>query len=132
MNRQRVSDGGTFELTAGYSRAVRHDNHVSVSGTAALGPDGVLFPGDAYRQAAEALRRALEAAAKLGAERQDVLRTRLLLAPGCDWREAVKAHGEVFSPDGPANTTYYVAGFIPDGVLVEVELDAIAPADDVA
>ena len=127
MSRQRVTDGGTFELTAGYSRAVRHGNHVSVSGTAALGPDGVLFPGDAYRQAEEALRRALEAATKLGATTADVLRTRLLLAPSCDWQEVVRAHGETFAEYGPANTTYYVAGFIPEGVLVEVELDAIIP-----
>jgi enamine deaminase RidA (YjgF/YER057c/UK114 family) len=127
VSRQRVTDGGQFEVTAGYSRAVRHGNHISVSGTAALGPDGVLFPGDAYRQAGEALRRALEAAAKLGATAADVHRTRLLLAPGCDWQEAVKAHGEAFAPNGPANTTYYVAGFIPEGVLVEVELDAIIP-----
>jgi hypothetical protein len=27
--------------------------------------------------------------------------------------------------NSPANTTHYVAGFIPEGVLVEVELDAI-------
>jgi hypothetical protein len=26
-----------------------------------------------------------------------------------------------------SNTTYFVAGFIPEGVLVEVELDAIVP-----
>jgi enamine deaminase RidA (YjgF/YER057c/UK114 family) len=122
---QRVSDGGAFEQAAGYSRAVRQGNHVSVSGTAALGPNGVLHPGDAYGQTAEALRRALAAAAKLGATPTDVLRTRLLLAPGCDWRAAVRAHGEAFAASGPANTTYYVAGFIPEGVLVEIELDAI-------
>jgi enamine deaminase RidA (YjgF/YER057c/UK114 family) len=122
---QRVTDGGRFEVSAGYSRAVRQGNHIAVSGTAALGPGGVLYPDDSYRQACEAIRRALEAAAKLGASTRDVLRTRLLLAPECDWQEVVRAHGEAFAPNGPANTTYYVAGFIPDGVLVEVELDAI-------
>lgn len=125
MSAQRFRDGAAFEDAAGYSRAVRQGNHVSVSGTAALGPDGVLFPGDAYGQAAEALRRALAAAAALGATPADVLRTRLLLAPDCDWRAAVRAHGEVFASDGPANTTYFVAGFIPEGVLLEIELDAV-------
>ena len=61
--------------------------------------------------------------------RETVLRTRLLLAPDCDWQEVVRAHREAFVGDRPANTTYFVAGFIPDGVLVEVELDALA-ADD--
>jgi enamine deaminase RidA (YjgF/YER057c/UK114 family) len=130
MSSQRITDGGTFELTAGYSRAVRHGPYISVSGTAALGPDGVLFPGDTYRQAGEALRRALEAAAKLGATTADVLRTRLLLAPDCDWQAAVKAHGEMFAQHAPANTTYYVAGFIPEGVLLEVELAAIIQSNE--
>lgn len=126
----RINDDSAFERAAGYSRAVRHGNYIAVSGTAALGPDGVLFPGDAYRQAAEALRRALEAAARLGAAPADVLRTRLLLAPGCDWQEVIRAHRDAFDPFGPANTTYFVAGFVPDGVLVEVELDAVANTED--
>lgn len=126
---RRLTGGSGFEATAGYSRAVRHGEHISVSGTAALGPDGALYPGDAYAQAVEALGRALAAAVELGATRETVLRTRLLLAPGCDWQEVVRAHREAFVGGGPANTTYFVAGFIPDGVLVEVELDALA-ADD--
>jgi enamine deaminase RidA (YjgF/YER057c/UK114 family) len=123
---RRLKDGSSFEATAGYSRAVRHGNHISVSGTAALDTDGALYPGDAYAQAVEALERALAAAAELGATRETILRTRLLLAPNCNWQEVVRAHREAFNSEGPANTTYYVAGFIPAGVLVEVELDAIA------
>jgi enamine deaminase RidA (YjgF/YER057c/UK114 family) len=123
---RRLSDGSGFEATAGYSRAVRYGEHISVSGTAALGADGALYPGDAYAQAAEALDRALAAAIELGATRETVLRTRLLLAPDCEWQEVVRAHREAFVGDGPANTTYFVAGFIPVGVLVEVELDAAA------
>ncbi len=122
---QRLTGGSEFEETAGYSRAVRHGEHIAVSGTAALGPDGALYPGDAYAQAVEALGRALAAASELGATRETVLRTRLLLAPDCDWHEVVRAHREAFDGDGPANTTYFVAGFIPDGVLLEVELDAV-------
>jgi hypothetical protein len=54
-----------------------------------------------------------------------VIRTRLYLTPEADWREAVRAHAELFEGIFPANATFYVAGFIPEGVLVEVELDAI-------
>jgi enamine deaminase RidA (YjgF/YER057c/UK114 family) len=123
---RRLTGGSGFEAAAGYSRAVRQGEHISVSGTAAIGPEGALHPGDAYAQAAEALDRALAAAVELGATRETVLRTRLLLAPDCDWQAVVRAHREAFDGDGPANTTYFVAGFIPDGVLVEVELDARA------
>ena len=120
--RTEYREGGGFEEAAAYSRAVRIGPHVAVSGTAAR--EG----GDAYAQTAEALGRALAAAAELGAATGDVLRTRLLLAQGCDWEGAVRAHREVFEGVNPANTTYFVAGFIPDGVLVEVELDAVVPA----
>ena len=120
MTRRVFRDGGGFEEAAAYSRAVRAGDHVAVSGTSAPG-------GDVYEQATRAIARALAAAAELGAQPGDVLRTRLLLAAGCDWREAVRAHREAFAGVDPANTTYFVAGFIPDDVLVEFELDAFVP-----
>ena len=97
--------------------------------TAATGPDGAaLHPGDTYSQTREAIERALAAAAELGAAREDVLRTRVYLVPDCEWEGAVRAHREAFAGVDPANTTLYVAGFIPPGVLVEVELDAVLTA----
>ena len=117
--RKTYREGGGFEEAAAYSRAVRIGQHVAVSGTAAR--EG----GDAYEQTREAIARALAGAAELGASKEDVLRTRLLLTPGCDWQGAIRAHAEAFAGVEPANTTYFVSGFIPDGVLVQVELDAI-------
>jgi enamine deaminase RidA (YjgF/YER057c/UK114 family) len=122
--RQTYGDGSRFEGVAAYSRAVRIGAHVSVSGTAPMDADGPVLPGDAYGQTLFAIRKALAAAEALGARPADVLRTRLLLAPGADWEGAVRAHAEIFADVRPANTTYFVAGFIPD-VLVEVELDAV-------
>jgi len=123
------SDGSVFEREASYARAVRIGRHVAVSGTAPIGPQGTLHPGDTYRQSHAAITKALEAAAALGAEPGDVIRTRLLLAPDAVWEDAVRAHGEAFSGVNPANTTYFVAGFIPD-VLVELELDALVSDPD--
>jgi enamine deaminase RidA (YjgF/YER057c/UK114 family) len=120
---QRVKDSGGFGETAGYSRAVRAGTHVAVSATAPLSDGHVLHLGDAYRQTQLAIERALAAAAELGAGKDDIVRTRLLLAPGCDWREAVRAHAEAFAGVDPANSTYYVGRLIPDGALIEVELD---------
>ena len=124
---ERYRDGSAFEAVGGYCRAVRSGAAVAVSGTAATGPDGsALHPGDTFAQTKDAFERALEAAQKLGAAREVVVRTRVFLAPESDWREAVRAHQEVFEGVDPANTTLFVAGFIPAGVLVEVELDAWA------
>lgn len=121
---QRVKDSGGFGEAAAYSRAVRIGAQIAVSGTAPLEDGCVQHPGDSYRQTQSAIRKALAAAADLGAGPEDVVRTRLLLAPECDWREAARAHAEAFAGIDPANTTYYVAKLIPEGALVEVELDA--------
>lgn len=122
---ERYRDGSAFEAVASYCRAVRSGPAIAVSGTAATGPDGTaLHPGDTYAQTKDAFERAVAAARELGAGVGEVVRTRLFLGPDSDWREAVRAHYEVFQGVDPANTTLYVAGFIPPGVLVEVELDA--------
>jgi enamine deaminase RidA (YjgF/YER057c/UK114 family) len=36
-------------------------------------------------------------------------------------------HHDLFAEVAPANTTVFVSGFPPEGVLVEVEVDAILP-----
>ncbi len=124
---RRVRSGSPFESVAGYSRAARCGDVIAVSGTAAMGADGeALHPGDAYGQTKAALELALAAVHELGAGRTRVVRTRLFLAPDCDWREAVKAHRDVFGGVDPANTTLFVERLIPPGCLVEVELDAVA------
>ena len=42
------------------------------------------------------------------------------------WREAARAHGEVFGEARPACTFVQVAGFIDPDCLVEREADAVA------
>ena len=81
--------------------------------------------GDVYLQTRAAFERALAALAQLGGEPGDVVRTRIFLVPGADWRRSVDAHRELFGEIAPANTTLFVAGLIPDGALVEVEVDAV-------
>lgn len=119
MTRITYREGGGFEEAAAYSRAVRHGHHIAVSGTSAASG------ADAYAQATEVIARALAAAAHLGARPQDVLRTRLLLAPECDVDAVIRAHAEAFAGVEPANTTYFVGGLVPEGALVEFELDAV-------
>ena len=125
MSAWRFRDGGGFEAEAGYSRAARRGRRIAVSGTTASGPGGeAMHPGDTYRQARAALERALAALGALGGSPRDVLRTRLYLAPGADWRGAARAHAELLGEVAPANTTLFVAGLVGDGFLVEVEVDA--------
>jgi enamine deaminase RidA (YjgF/YER057c/UK114 family) len=122
---RRHRDGAGWEELAGYSRAVRRFGHIAVSGTTAAALDGGTDrPGDTYGQALIALQRAITAMRALGGALEDVVRTRMYLAPGADWQGAARAHAEVLGSVAPANTMLYVAGFIGDGFLVEVELEA--------
>ena len=122
---KRFHDGSAFEKTASYSRAVRSGPLIAVSATAALTEDGqALHPGDTYLQTRLAFERALEAAAKLGACREDTLRTRVYFSTSADWRQGIRAHREIFKGVDPANTTLFVAGFPVADAVVEVEIDA--------
>jgi len=124
---RRIVRTGGFEEYGGYARAVRIGDVFAVSGTAALGENGAaLYPGDVYAQTRDAFERSIAALRELGGGLRDVVRTRIYLAPGADWRRAIDAHRELFGEVTPTNTTLYVAGFIPSGVLVEIELDAVA------
>ena len=128
---ERQHDGSAFEAVAGYCRAVRAGQSVAVSGTTASGPDGrALHPGDGYRQTRIALERALAAVEAFGGAPERVVRTRLFLTPDADWRECVRAHHELFGGIDPANTTLFVAGLIPEGTVVEVEVDAWLLAEE--
>ena len=122
--RETYSEGSRFEELGGYSRAVRSGPHVAVAGTAPIDQGVPVHVGDIYGQTLFSLRKAVAAAEMLGARAEDVVRTRVLLAQGADWEAVIRAHAEVFGSIRPANTTYFVAGFIPD-VLVEVEVEAI-------
>jgi enamine deaminase RidA (YjgF/YER057c/UK114 family) len=122
---QRHRDDTQWQDLAGYVRAVRSGSRIEVSGTTASAADGAaMFAGDVYGQTLDALRRSVDAVTALGGSVSDVVRTRVLLVPGCEWRDAARAHREVFADHPPANTTLFVAGLIGDGLLVEVEVFA--------
>lgn len=123
---RRLTDEYGWENQAGYSRAVRKNNVVTVSGTTATGPDGTaLHRGDTGAQARVCLERIGRALDALDASLADVVRTVVYLAPGASWQDAAQAHREALGAVRPANTMLYVAGLIGDGFLVEIEATAV-------
>jgi enamine deaminase RidA (YjgF/YER057c/UK114 family) len=126
---RRFTGGGGPQDQAGYSRAVRRENVITVSGTTATGPDGAaLHPGDTGAQARVCLQRIEQALTALGGGLADVVRTAVYLAPGANWEQAAQAHRDVLGAVRPANTMLYVAALIGDGFLVEIEaLAVVAP-----
>lgn len=125
-SRQNVSTGSPYEPIAGFSRAVRIGNMISVAGTAPLGADGktvaVGDPAGQARRCFEISRAALE---QLGGSLNDVIRTRILLTRIEDWREVAAVHGEFFRDIRPVNTIMQVSRFIDPDWLIETEVDAV-------
>jgi enamine deaminase RidA (YjgF/YER057c/UK114 family) len=123
--RRLVPAVSPFAATVGYSRAVREGRHVYVAGTAAIYPDGVETPSDAYEQAKRCLEIIVEALAEVGATAADVVRTRVYLVNADDWEATGRAHGEVFRDTRPATAFLVIAGLLDARWLVEIEADAI-------
>ena len=126
MARTLVSSGSYLEPEIGFSRAVRIGNTVAVAGTAPIaaggGTDGV---GDVYRQTVRCLEIVEAALAEAGASLDDVIRTRIMLTDVSLWKDAARAHGEVFSAIRPVCTVVEVSGFVDPDWLVELEVDAV-------
>ncbi len=122
--RRLVSSASQYEPRIGLSRAVRVGPWISISGTAPLGPDGTtVHAGDVYAQTKRCLAIVARAIADAGGALHHVVRTRVMLRSIASWREAARAHSEVFSAIRPANTFVAVTGFIDPEWLVEVEAD---------
>jgi enamine deaminase RidA (YjgF/YER057c/UK114 family) len=124
--RTNVSTGSPYEPIVGISRAVRIGDVIAVAGTAPLDANGqTVGKGDAAAQARRCLEISLAALEQLGARKQDVIRTRIILTRIEDWRAVAEVHGEVFRDVRPVNTVMQVCRFIDPDWLVETELDAV-------
>ena len=124
---KKISSGGPWEASIGYSRAVVAGAYIHVSGTTAT-VDGVLqHQGDAYGQTKVAFQIIEKALAAGGHSLSDIVRTRIYLANANDMDEVGRAHGELFSEVRPAATMLAGIQFINDQMLVEIEVDSYKP-----
>lgn len=121
-----VRTGTKWEPLVGYCRAVRVGSHVAVSGSAPVDDDGALVGADdAYRQAKRCIEIIAAALNEAGASLEHVVRTRMFVTDISRWEEVAKAHREAFSDITPTTSMVEVSRLIGDGMLVEIEADAI-------
>ena len=123
-DRTCISSGSPFEKPIGFSRAVRIGNIIAVSGTAPLNEDGTTaHRGNLYGQTKRCLEIVTGAVVEAGGKVDDIIRTRIFLKDISQWKEAARAHGEVFGEIRPACTFVEISRLIDDDWLVEIEAD---------
>ncbi len=128
MPAHRVRSTSPYARAIGFSAAATAGQTVYTAGFTAVDAEGQLVgPGDAYRQAQEALRKLGATLAEAGAGLSDVVQTRTYLVKAADWAEVGRAHGEVFAEVLPAATMVVVAALLDERMLVEIEAVAVRP-----
>lgn len=125
MEVQRHFTDTQWESKVGYCRALKAGNTIYLSGTAPVGEDGKTHaPGDGYAQARRCLEIVQAALAEMGAQMNQVVRTRLYVTDISRWQEYGKAHQEFFGEYPPVTAMVEVKGLISPDMLIEIEVDA--------
>lgn len=125
--RRRVSSGTPWEPLVGYSRAVAAGEHIWVSGCTSVVDGELVHEGDPYGQTVQAIANVRSALGELGADLEDVVRTRIFVTDITQWQEYGRAHGEAFAEVLPATSMVEVSRLIDPRMLVEVEAVAHKP-----
>jgi enamine deaminase RidA (YjgF/YER057c/UK114 family) len=129
IERIRIRGESPFEEPIGFSRAIRVDDRVLVSGTGPVWPDGGCDP-DAGVQARRCFELVLKALKEAGARPADVVRTRMFIVDAGDADAVGEAHAEAMSEARPAATMVVVSGLLDPRWRVEVEAEAVRGGDE--
>jgi enamine deaminase RidA (YjgF/YER057c/UK114 family) len=123
--RTRTSSPSPYETAYGFSRALRVGNHIHVSGTAPIEPDGTSTPGDAAAQTRRCFAIILAAIEELGGTVADVVRTRMFITDPADADAIGAVHGALFGASRPAATMVVVSGLLRPEWRIEIEAEAL-------
>ena len=130
MTINRTPGCSPYEAAYGFARGLRVGNHILVSGTAPVEPDGSSTPGDAAAQARRCFAIILKAVEELGGSAADVVRTRMFITDPADADSVGSVHGEIFREIRPAATMVVVAALLRPEWRVEIEAEALLEHDN--
>ena len=124
--RQRISQGSTFEEQVGYSRAVVDGRWVFVAGTTGFDYATMTIADDVTAQVDQALANIADALERAGSSPDDVVRVTYLVPDPDDFESCWPALRRFFGESRPA-ATMMVVGLQDPRMKIEIEVTALKP-----
>ena len=127
-DRTRIPPLSPFEEEVGFTRAIRVENRIIVSGTVGVAADGSV-PPDAGAQADLAFADIIRHIETLGGTARDVVRVRMYVTDIADADAVSAAFSRALKPVRPTGTLVAVAALYNPRWKVEIEAEAVVSAD---
>ncbi len=122
--RERISQGSTFEQQVGYSRAVVDGRWVFVAGTTGFDYSTMTISDDVVEQVDQALANIGDALERAGVTYDDVVRVTYLVPDRADFELMWPSLRRVFGEARPA-ATMMVVGLQDERMKIEIEVTAL-------
>lgn len=124
MARQLISSGSSFEAEIGYSRAVRQDPWVFVSGTTGFNYDTMTISDSVAEQTEQCLKNIEAALHQAESSLKDVVRVTYILPDAADFPQCWPVLKQYFGEVRPA-CTMISAGLADPAMKIEIQVTAL-------
>lgn len=123
---KKISSNTKWETIVSYSRAIRIDNRVIVTGTTSVDDNGnIIGIGNVYEQTKFIFKKIEKYLSEVGSSLENVVWNRMYVTDISKWEEVAKAHSEIFNNIKPCSTMVEVSRFVHPDMLIEIETEAI-------
>jgi len=124
-DRVKYSSGVIWEDLVGYSRAVKIDDRILISGTTSIVDGKIIGDGDPYLQTKTIIDKLKTVLHQAGSRLEDIVRLRVYVTDILRWEEVGRALGESFKKIKPAQTLVAVSALVDPKMMVEIEAEAV-------
>jgi len=121
----RYSSGVIWEDIVGYSRAVKVNDRLLISGTTSIVDGKIIGEGDPYLQTKTIIDKLETVLHQAESNLEDIVRLRVYVTDISKWEEVGRALGETFKKIKPAQTLVGVSALVDPKMMVEIEAEAV-------
>lgn len=121
----KYSSGVIWEDIVGYSRAVKVNDRLLISGTTSIVDGKIIGEGDPYLQTKTIIDKLEIVLHQAESKLEDIVRLRVYVTDISRWEEVGRALGETFKKIKPAQTLVGVSALVDPKMIVEIEAEAV-------